>query len=66
MDRNLKNLKAVIIHSTVKPGTTKIIQEKSEIPVLFSPVRGVHRRFLDDVKNIQNLLHQMIMKLILN
>jgi UDP-N-acetyl-D-mannosaminuronate dehydrogenase len=40
----------VIIHSTVKPGTTKIIQEKFSIPILFSPVRGVHRRFLDDVK----------------
>jgi len=46
----IKGLKAVVIHSTVKPGTTKKIQEKSTIPVLFSPVRGVHRRFLDDIK----------------
>ncbi len=46
----LKNLKAIIIHSTVRPGTTKNIQEKSNVPVLFSPVRGVHRRFLDDIK----------------
>lgn len=46
----IKDLKAVVIHSTVKPGTTKKIQEKSTIPVLFSPVRGVHRRFLDDIK----------------
>ena len=46
----IKNIQAVIIHSTVKPGTTKIIQEKVSPPVLFSPVRGVHRRFLDDIK----------------
>ncbi len=43
-------LKVVLIHSTVKPGTTKNIQEKSKVPVLFSPVRGVHQRFLEDVK----------------
>ncbi|AFS79966.1 UDP-glucose/GDP-mannose dehydrogenase [Candidatus Nitrosopumilus koreensis AR1] len=46
----LIGLKAIIIHSTVRPGTTKNIQDKSNIPVLFSPVRGVHRRFLDDIK----------------
>ena len=45
-----EGLEAVLIHSTVKPGTTKKIQEKSKIPVLFSPVRGVHKRFLDDIK----------------
>ena len=46
----IKNIQVVVIHSTVKPGTTKSIQEKSSIPILFSPVRGVHRRFLDDIK----------------
>jgi hypothetical protein len=46
----IKNIQVVIIHSTVKPGTTKSIQEKSSIPILFSPVRGVHRRFLSDIK----------------
>ena len=49
MDK-IKNIQVVIIHSTVKPGTTKIIQEKSSIPILFSPVRGVHKRFLNDIK----------------
>ena len=49
MDK-LKNIQVVIIHSTVKPGTTKIIQEKVSIPILFSPVRGVHKRFLNDIK----------------
>ena len=46
----IKNIQVVIIHSTVKPGTTKIIQEKVSIPILFSPVRGVHKRFLNDIK----------------
>ncbi len=43
-------LKVVLIHSTIKPGTTKNIQEKSKIPVLYSPVRGVHKRFLENIK----------------
>ena len=46
----IKNIQVVVIHSTVKPGTTKTVQERSSIPILFSPVRGVHRRFLDDIK----------------
>ena len=46
----IKNVQVVIIHSTVKPGTTKNVQEKSSIPILFSPVRGVHKRFLNDIK----------------
>jgi UDP-N-acetyl-D-mannosaminuronate dehydrogenase len=46
----IEGLEAVLIHSTIKPGTTKKIQEKSKIPVLFSPIRGVHKRFLDDIK----------------
>jgi UDP-N-acetyl-D-mannosaminuronate dehydrogenase len=46
----IKNIQVVVIHSTVKPGTTKTIQERSSIPILFSPVRGVHRRFLNDIK----------------
>ena len=46
----IKNVQVVVIHSTVKPGTTKSIQEKLSIPILFSPIRGVHRRFLDDIK----------------
>ena len=46
----IDGVKVVLIHSTIKPGTTKNIQEKSKIPVLFSPIRGVHKRFLDDIK----------------
>jgi UDP-N-acetyl-D-mannosaminuronate dehydrogenase len=46
----INSLQCVIIHSTVKPGTTKKIQDKFDLPILFSPIRGVHRRFLNDVK----------------
>ena len=46
----LVGLQMVLIHSTVKPGTTKKIQKNSKVPVLFSPVRGIHERFLEDVK----------------
>ena len=46
----IKGLKAIIIHSTIRPGTSKKIQERFEIPVLYSPTRGVHRRFLKDIK----------------
>ena len=46
----IKNIQVAVIHSTVKPGTTKTIQERSSIPILFSPVLGVHKRFLDDIK----------------
>lgn len=47
---NLKDLKAVLVHSTVIPGTTKNIQKKSKVPILFSPIRGVHKRFSEDIK----------------
>ena len=46
----IKKIQVVVIHSTVKQGTTKSVQERTSIPILFSPVRGVHRRFLDDIK----------------
>ena len=46
----IEEIKVVVVHSTVKPGTTKNIQEKSNIPILFSPIRGVHKRFLVDIK----------------
>tara|TARA_B100001750_G_C15473472_1_gene581168 strand:- start:701 stop:1489 length:789 start_codon:yes stop_codon:yes gene_type:complete len=39
----------VVIHSTVKPFTTKKIQELSSIPIIYSPVRGVHKRMLHDL-----------------
>ena len=46
----IPRLQAVLIHSTVRPGTTHDIQKDTGIPVLYSPVRGVHARFLKDMK----------------
>ena len=42
----------VVIHSTVKPGTTlHLDKEVSGNPsIVFSPVRGVHRRMLEDLR----------------
>lgn len=40
----------VVIHSTVSPYTTKKIQEKIPIPVIYSATRGVHKRMLSDLK----------------
>jgi len=47
--KKINGLQVVMIHSTVRPGTTKNLQDKFDLPILFSPVRGVHKRFLDDM-----------------
>src|SRR5574342_651458 len=44
------NPNAVVIHSTISPGTTKILQSKLPIPVIYSATRGVHKRMLYDLK----------------
>ena len=44
------SLKAVFLHSTVRPGTAAKIQEQCNVPVISTPTRGVHRRFLSDMK----------------
>ena len=42
--------KIVVIHSTVSPNTTRKLQQKLPIPVIYSATRGVHRRMLSDLK----------------
>lgn len=42
--------KVVVIHSTISPRTTEIIQSKLPIPVIYSATRGVHKRMLYDLK----------------
>lgn len=42
--------KGVVIHSTIEPNTTKKLQQKLSIPVIYSATRGVHRRMLYDMK----------------
>ena len=41
---------AIVIHSTIKPGTTGNIQKKLSIPVIYSATRGIHKRMLHDLK----------------
>ena len=44
------NPKLVDIHSTISRGTTVKISERTSIPIIFSPTRGVHTRFLEDME----------------
>jgi len=44
------NPKCIVIHSTIKPQTTKKLQKKLSIPVIYSATRGVHRRMTNDLK----------------
>ena len=40
----------IVIHSTIKPGTTAELQAKLPIPVIYSATRGVHKRMIYDLK----------------
>jgi len=40
----------IIIHSTISPGTTKKLQSKLSIPIIYSAIRGIHKRMLYDLK----------------
>lgn len=40
----------IVIHSTVSPNTTQQLQSKLPIPIIYSPIRGVHKRMLFDLK----------------
>ena len=42
--------KAIVIHSTVSPNTTRLLQKKLKIPVIYSATRGIHKRMLQDLK----------------
>ncbi len=44
------NPECIVIHSTISPYTTKKIQDKLSIPVIYSATRGVHKRMLKDLK----------------
>jgi UDP-N-acetyl-D-mannosaminuronate dehydrogenase len=40
----------IVIHSTISPGITHILQSKLPIPIIYSATRGVHKRMLYDLK----------------
>jgi len=44
------NPECIVIHSTISPGTTKRIQKKLTVPLIYSATRGVHKRMLNDLK----------------
>ena len=41
---------AIVIHSTISPYTTKKLQSKLPIPIIYSATRGVHKRMISDMK----------------
>jgi UDP-N-acetyl-D-mannosaminuronate dehydrogenase len=41
---------AIVIHSTISPGTTSKLQSKLSIPIIYSATRGVHKRMLHDLR----------------
>ncbi|MEX2028727.1 MAG: hypothetical protein WD988_04490 [Candidatus Curtissbacteria bacterium] len=46
----------IVIHSTVKPGTTKSIAKKVEIPIVHSPVMGTHPSLEKDVREFTKFI----------
>jgi len=41
---------AIIIHSTISPYTTKKLQSKLSIPIIYSATRGIHKQMISDMK----------------
>lgn len=41
---------AIVIHSTISPFTTNKLQNLLPIPIIYSAIRGVHKRMLYDLK----------------
>ena len=46
----------VVVNSTVVPGTTRQIQEKTGVPAVYSPVRGKHTRMTDELRNFRKFV----------
>ena len=44
------NPHGLVIHSTISPRTTKKLQDKISIPIIYSATKGVHKRMLSDLK----------------
>ena len=42
--------KLIIIHSTIAPGTTKKIAQATKLPVVHSPIRGIHPHLYKGIK----------------
>jgi len=46
----------IVVNSTVVPGTTQAIQERSGIPAVYSPVRGKHVRMKDELRHYRKFV----------
>jgi UDP-N-acetyl-D-mannosaminuronate dehydrogenase len=46
----------VVVNSTVIPGTTMEIQEKTGVPAVYSPVRGKHVRMTDELRGYRKFV----------
>ena len=45
-----------VVNSTVVPGSTREIQEKTGVPVVYSPVRGKHVRMTDELRRYKKFV----------
>ena len=48
----------IVIHSTISPNTTKKLQGKLSVPIIYSATRGVHKRMLKDLKRYTKFFPQ--------
>ena len=46
----------VVINSTVVPGTTREVQEKTGVPAVYSPVRGKHARMTEELRRYRKFV----------
>jgi UDP-N-acetyl-D-mannosaminuronate dehydrogenase len=46
----------VVVNSTVVPGTTREIQEKTGVPAVYSPVRGKHAGMTDELRRYRKFV----------
>lgn len=42
--------KIIVIHSTIRPFTTEKLQKLMNIPIIYSAVRGIHKRMFKDLR----------------
>lgn len=46
----------VVVNSTVVPGTTRAIEDKTGIPAVYSPVRGKHTRMAEELRRYRKFV----------
>lgn len=46
----------VVVNSTVVPGTTRAVQERTATPAVYSPVRGKHERMAEELRRYRKFV----------